>query len=378
MNIKMFKKPIGIYIHIPFCIKKCPYCNFYSVRPEGDLINLYTEALCKEIKNNAEIYKVSVNSIYLGGGTPALIGIKNIDKIIKTVEKCFSVLNPEISIELNPSSHNTIDFCELKNIGINRVSLGMQSINDFELLNLGRNHTSFDTQKTIYDLRAVGIDNISLDVMAAIPNQKDTDLLKSLRFCVDNFIPHVSVYLLKIEKNTRFFEIKDSLSLPDEDTEAEFYLLSSRFLNSNGYKHYEISNFCKNGMESKHNLKYWNCDEYLGFGPSAHSFINGKRFFYKNSINGFIENPIQISDGFGNSPEEYCMLRLRLADGLEEKEYKTRFNTPIPDIFYKRADKYVNSGLVSISKQGKGIKLTSKGFLLSNSLISEIMANYFL
>jgi putative oxygen-independent coproporphyrinogen III oxidase len=367
----MPKKPIGIYIHIPFCVRKCPYCDFYSVKPDGDLINLYTAALCKEIQANSKIYKRSVDSVYFGGGTPSLIGTKNIDKIIKTLNKCFSTIEPEVTIELNPSCHSEIDFHELKKLGINRVSLGMQSINNHELIALGRSHTSFDTQKSIYNLKAAGINNISLDIMIATPNQKKEALLSSLKFCVDNAIPHISIYLLKIEKNTKFFKIKDSLLLPSEDTEAKFYLFSDSFLSSNGYKHYEISNFCKNGLESRHNLKYWNCDEYLGFGPSAHSFINGRRFFYKRSLAEFIENPVPIPDGVGGSFEEYCMLRLRLFDGLSENECKAKFGKPIPKIFYEKASKYTNSNFVSISQHG--INLTPKGFLVSNALISEII-----
>ncbi len=367
----MDKKPIGIYIHVPFCAGKCPYCNFYSVEPEGNLINLYTEAVCKEIKSNLGICAVPVDSIYLGGGTPALIEIKNIDKIINTIYKCFPMCNPEITIELNPSCHSAIDFYELKKIGINRVSLGMQSINQHELNKLGRSHTLSDTEKSIYNLREAGIHNISLDIMAATPNQTEADLLKSLNFCTDNFIPHLSVYLLKIEESTKFFKIKDSLSLPDEDTQAKIYLLADHFLTSHGYKHYEISNFCKNDMESKHNLKYWNCDEYLGIGPSAHSFINGKRFFYKNSLSEFIENPFQISDGSGGSLEEYCMLRLRLKDGLNEKDYKMKFGENIPRIFYERAKKYADLGFICLSEHG--ISLTPKGFLVSNNLISKLI-----
>ena len=370
-------KPIGIYIHIPFCTKKCPYCDFYSVKPghkyeNGEnLIDNFTEALCKEIQNKSKIFKNSVDTIYFGGGTPSLAGIKNINKILNAVYKFFNVLNPEVTIELNPSCHKSLNFLELKETGINRLSIGMQSINGNELLNLGRAHTPFDVNKALFNAKNAGFENISLDVMIATPNQKEKDLLNTLEFCSKNSVSHISVYILKIEKTTRFFKIKNFLSLPNEESTADLYLAADKFLTSKGYKHYEISNFCKNGMESKHNLKYWNSDEYLGFGPSAHSFINGERFFYPRDIKKFIEKPHIILDGEGGGREEYCMLRLRLFEGLKESEYKKRFGEYIPSVFYKRAQKYVNCGLVNISKEG--IALTAKGFLLSNLLIPRIL-----
>ena len=370
-------KPIGIYIHIPFCTKKCPYCDFYSVKPwdkyeNGEnIIENFTEALCKEIETKAKMLKKNVDTIYFGGGTPSLIGIKNINRILNTVYKFFNVLNPEITIELNPSCHKFLDFLELKKTGVNRISIGMQSINETELLNLGRAHTPFDVNKALFKVKNAGFKNISLDVMIATPNQKEQDLLNTLEFCTENSVSHISVYLLKIEKNTKFFKIKNFLSLPNEESEARLYLFASSFLALKGYKHYEISNFCKNGMESKHNLKYWNADEYLGFGPSAHSFINGERFFYQRDIKKFIEKPCTVLDGKGGGKEEYSMLRLRLCEGLKEAEYKKKFGEPIPAEFYKRAQKYVSPGLVDISKEG--ISLTDKGFLLSNLLIPRIL-----
>ena len=373
------KNSKGIYIHIPFCLNKCPYCDFYSVNLNEELLKKYTDALCfeihktaNELKQKKSTLKNIVDSIYFGGGTPNLIGLKNLEKITKTIYNNF-ILSPssEITIELNPSCHNDINFYDLKSIGFNRLSIGMQSINDYELSILGRNHSSFDIKQILSKARKSGFNNISFDIMTALPNQNKSDLIKSLEFCVNNDIPHISAYLLKIEKGTKYFKIKDSLILPSEDIEAELYLITNEYLISKGYEHYEISNFCKFGMESRHNLKYWNCDEYIGFGPSAHSFIDGKRYYYRRSINEFINNPIKIYDGIGGNSQEYCMLRLRLKHGLENKEYKKRFGSNIPEIYYQRADKYVNSGFVKIDESG--IKLTPKGFLLSNSLILNII-----
>lgn len=364
-------KPIGIYIHVPFCKKKCPYCDFYSVLPNQDLIDLYTESVCREIYFRSKLQKKPVDSIYFGGGTPSLIGLTNLCKIIETIFRNFTVALPEITIELNPSCCDGLDFSKLKEFGVNRLSVGMQSIKDTELKILERNHTVCDVEKTIYAARSCGIENLSLDTMIAIPKQNKYSLEESLKFCIRNEIPHISVYLLKIEKRTKFFKIKNLLSLPDENEESELYLFTDEFLSNFGYDHYEISNFCKKGMESRHNLKYWNCDEYLGFGPSAHSFIDGKRYFYKRSIDRFIKNSALIPDGEGGTKEEYALMRLRLSSGLTNEEYKKRFGENIPEVFYKRAKEYEKCGLVSTSENQ--IKLTPRGFLVSNFLISKII-----
>lgn len=364
-------KPIGAYIHIPFCVKKCPYCDFYSLPLNKGLVDEYVSSLCKNIKDMSKIYDREIDSIYFGGGTPNLIGTDNIGRILEAVHCGFKILNPEITVEINPSAHTSIDFRKLKNTGVNRLSIGMQSINDDELFNLGRRHNSHDIKQTLYKSKNAGFYNISLDIMLALPNQKNENLINSLSFCVENNLPHVSVYLLKIEKNTDFYKIKNTLPLPDEERAADLYLLASNYLASRGYEHYEISNFCKKGMESRHNLKYWNCDEYLGFGPSAHSFMDGKRFYYQRSIKKFIENPVHIMDSSAGYAEEFCMLRLRLAQGIKSEEYKKRFGRKIPNIYYDRARKYVDLGLVSTDESG--IKLTPQGFLVSNALIVNII-----
>lgn len=365
-------KPMGIYIHIPFCEGKCPYCDFYSVNFNEELICKYTDALCEEIKNNAKEFSQDVNTIYFGGGTPNLIGNKNIYKIINCINKNFKLSYPnEVTIELNPSCHKNIDLNELKISGVNRLSIGMQSINNHELSILGRRHSSLDIKQILFKAKNSGFENISLDIMIAIPSQSPDNLMNSLEFCTNNFISHISVYLLKIEKGTKYFQIRDSLHLPNEDEENDLYLLTDKYLTDNGYIHYEISNFCRDGMESRHNLKYWNCDEYLAFGPSSHSFINGKRYYYPNSVHRFIECPKKIYDGLGGNEKEYCMLRLRLKEGLLNKEYKNRFGCNIPENYYRKAKIYSEHGLTIIDSSG--IKLTSKGFLVSNSLILNII-----
>lgn len=364
-------KGTGIYIHVPFCDVKCPYCDFYSVGVNDEIINLYVESLCREIRNKSILCRSNVDTIYFGGGTPSLIGIRNIERIIETIEKNFKLENPEITIEVNPQCHSYFDFFYLYKIGVNRVSIGMQSINEDELKIIGRNHCFADVEKILHNVRIAGIDNVSFDVMIAIPNQTKESLLKTISFCAYNFLPHISVYMLKIEKNTKFFRIKDSLKLPDENLSADYYMFCSEFLTSMGYNHYEISNFAFPGKESRHNNKYWNCDEYLGLGPSAHSFINGYRFYYPRSLGDFMKSPCQIFDGKGGGELEYIMLRLRLREGLNNHKYKKIFGENIPYRYYERAKKFEKLGLVRLCSDG--IRLTTAGFLVSNSIISEII-----
>lgn len=367
-------KSLGIYIHIPFCKRKCPYCNFYSLEYNQNLEDKYIFSLCNEIIKIGKFINNQVNSVYIGGGTPNLINPKNLEKILKTTYENFdmsSCVNPEITIELNPSCHNSIDFNFLRKIGISRLSLGAQSINKRELYILGRNHSPEDITLSIKKARSAGFNNISIDLIIATPKQTTEDLLNSLKFCIDMDIPHISVYILKIEKNTIYFKNKNSLVLPNEDEICDLYLLSDKILTQSGYKHYEISNFCKPNKESIHNLKYWNCDEYIGLGPSSHSFINGKRYYYPESLMSFIKNPSLSFEDEGGSAEEYTMLRLRLLDGLKNNEYKFRFGENIPENYFKRASKYLKHDLVIIDKSG--IKLTPKGFLVSNSLILNII-----
>lgn len=367
-------KTLGVYIHIPFCKRKCPYCSFYSLEYNNYIAEKYVHALCNEIARQGKFINNIVNSIYIGGGTPNLIGSKWIKEILKTIKNNFklsSFNSCETTIELNPSCHNDIDFNFLKKIGINRLSFGAQSINEKELNILGRSHSPIDVKLAIEKAKTAGFENISIDIIIAAPKQTKRDVLNSLEFCIDNDIPHISLYILKVENGTIYFKNKESLDLPSEDETCDFYLLIHQILTKNGYKHYEISNFCKPNKESVHNLKYWNCDEYLGLGPSSHSFINGKRYCYSESLDDFINYPCLSVESYGGSKEEYVMLRLRLSDGLKHDEYQLKFGENIPEVYFKRASKYIESGLVIIDKSG--IKLTAKGFLVSNSLILNII-----
>ena len=371
MELKKENSLIGIYIHVPFCEKKCPYCDFYSVNNNESMMDIYTDAVCLSIKNWSTKIKKEVDTIYFGGGTPSLIGEIRLSKIIKTISKYFVLKNPEITIEINPTKGKLLDFYYLKESGINRLSVGLQSIHKNELKILGRSHDNNDAKTLISSAQKAGINNISLDLMIAIPLQTNQSLKSSIEFCKSSGVPHISAYMLKIEPGTPFYKCKSNLKLPNEESAVSLYFQACEELEKYGYKQYEISNFSVPKMESKHNLKYWNCDEYLGIGPSAHSFIDKNRFYYSRDINTFIKENKIILDGHGGDETEYSMLRLRLTKGLENNEFKKKFSYDIPQLYYKKAAKYESMGLVICTDNS--IKLTRKGFLVSNELISEII-----
>lgn len=360
---------LGIYIHVPFCKSKCPYCNFYSVAP--GCTEEYISSVCSEVRKWGKKTNKIVDTIYLGGGTPSLINSEYICKIIDCIKQEFKVLNPEITMELNPADYSCVDFEKLSFYGLNRVSVGAQSLNDNELKNLGRRHNVQDVLKTCAEIKKAKIENISMDLMLGSSLQTLATIDDFFDFCVENNIPHISTYLLKIEKNTKFYSLLPQLNLPDDDQSADIYEYVCKSLKENGYIHYEISNFAKSGFESKHNLKYWDLRDYLGIGPSAHSLLNGIRFYYPNDLKEFIKSPKNISEGVFEAQKEYIMLKMRLADGINFDEYKKIFGSQIPRKVIDVAKIYSNSGLVKCDVNK--ISLTDKGMLLSNAIISEMI-----
>lgn len=364
-------KPIGLYIHVPFCESKCPYCDFYSIKCDPDLVDKYATATCAALKKYSQEMGLAFDTIYFGGGTPSLLGNENIEKILQTVRENFSFWAKEVTLEVNPTTASTLDFERLLDAGVNRLSIGVQSAVDEELKQLGRRHTVRDAERTIKMAQEAGFENISVDLMIAVPSQTKRSLQKSIDFCVAQDIQHVSAYLLKIEANTPFYECQAQLALKDDDEQAELYLYLVDELEKYGFKQYEISNFAREGYQGQHNLKYWNAEEYLGIGPSAHSFVNGKRFFYPRSLKGFLSGKNEIIyDGVGGGVEEYLMLKLRLREGVNNNAFKERFGFDIPSVYFERAKTYQKYGLTEVDKET--IRFTSQGFLLSNSLISRL------
>lgn len=330
----------------------------------------YSSKLLDAIKKWGGSFNRPIDTIYLGGGTPSLLKHRLIS-VINTAKTAFKVSEKsEITLEINPEGDTESILKYARQARVNRLSIGMQSGNDDELKILGRNHSAEDTARTVETARNLGFDNISLDLMLGLPNSSIESLEKSLEVLCKLNPEHISAYILKIEENTAFFKMQDKLNLPDDDAIAEQYLFVCQYLKNKGYEHYEISNFCKDNKESRHNLKYWQGDEYLGIGPAAHSFIDSKRYFYPRSLKDFLNGNEPINDGFGGGEEEYIMLSLRLKKGLSPSEYKSRFSKELPCDFLSKCKAFEMAGLMSAKDN---ISLTDKGMLVSNSIITELL-----
>lgn len=357
-------------MHIPFCRSKCPYCDFYSLKADESVKEQYVNTLKKRISAEMSALNCKVDTLYIGGGTPSVLGAENLGRIVKSASPFLSK-NAEITVECNPFGLSEAFFKTLAFYGVNRISMGLQSANDSERRALGRLSDSETVKKAVKNAQKSGIENISLDVMLGIPRQTEKSLAGTLDFCVSLGISHISAYILKLEEGTVFYNKQNSLSLPDDDAVADLYLQACEALENNGIMQYEISNFAKSGYESRHNLKYWNCEEYLGLGPAAHSFLDGKRFYFERDIAGFLNSAEPIPDGNGGDFTEYAMLRLRLTKGLLNSETERRFKHKIPEEMIKKSAVFADNGFMESDETG--IRLTRNGFLLSNSILAEIL-----
>jgi len=353
---------IGLYIHIPFCLSKCPYCDFYSVQYSREKAQKYADAVIRNIRHCGEQY----DTVYFGGGTPILM-YEHIGNILSAAD---TEKNAEITVEANPCAVTAETAAKLASAGVNRVSLGVQTMSENELKFLGRRHTPAQVNNAFEILHKVGITNISADMMIGLPGQDESSITRTADCLAELGAAHISSYILKIEENTPFAERE--LSLPDDDRTAELYLHTVSTLGKLGYEQYEISNFAAAGYECKHNLKYWRCEEYIGIGAAAHSYYKGQRFRVKPDIDGFISAPVQrteITDGSAGGWEEYAMLKLRLTEGITFDE-AAGFGRA--DELRKNAEKLPRS-LVNIT--GKGVNLTPEGFLVSNAVIGTLIFN---
>ncbi len=363
----------GIYVHVPFCASKCPYCDFYSLTAADDTLKeAYVDALCREMQKKAGI---QADTLYFGGGTPTLLGGERIARLIRTARQCFSIPDTaEITLEANPADILYDTFAAFADAGGNRLSLGMQSADAHILEILGRRHTPADVVRTVEDARKAGIHNISLDLMLAVPQQTKAHIQKDVAVCAQLGASHVSAYLLKVEEGTPFAAMGEGLAVPDDDTAADAYLFAVELLERYGYRQYEISNFAKEGKESRHNLKYWRLEPYIGFGPAAHSFDGGKRWYYPRDIRAFIDGEPPVPDTDGGiavgSETEYAMLALRLREGLRSAPFYERFGERIPTTWMSAAAALPRS-LVELDETG--ISLTPEGFLVSDALIIRIL-----
>lgn len=363
-------KKAGLYIHVPFCIRKCGYCDFYSVTGDEQLMDAYTSAVIDTFREYKG--KINADTVYFGGGTPSVLGGKRISAILNAAREMITDC-AEITVELNPGDSLNEFFALCSAAGVNRASIGLQSADDNELRLLTRRHTVSDVKEAVRLARLNGINNISLDLMLGIEGQTKQSISRSVDFCADLGVDHVSAYMLKVEEGTPFAAAKGKNRFPDEDTVADMYLFAVERLANRGYEQYEISNFAAGGAKSRHNLKYWNCEEYVGIGPSAHSFYEKKRFFYRRSISSFISGEKPVSDGSGGNFDEYAMLRLRLSDGLVRAEAEKSFSDGAEryEKMLVKARRYEKAGLCIAD--GVKIALNSRGFLVSNMIIGDLL-----
>lgn len=344
---------LGLYIHMPFCVRKCPYCDFYSVPYADWKTDDYTAAVIRNLKR----YDLQYDTVYFGGGTPALLPY-HIGKILAAAD---FTEDAEITVECNPDSVDEPGLEFLKKSGVNRLSFGVQSLSIEELNSLGRSHHPERAKAMIKLSAKLGFENISADLMLGTPKQSANSLKQTVEELCALPITHVSAYLLKIEPNTVFG--KRPPQLPDEDEQAELYLLAVELLEKHGFMQYEISNFAKQGFESLHNLKYWHAEEYIGIGPAAHSYYNGKRFAVPRNLKDFIGREFQeeiITEENPDKYEETVMLGLRLSEGVFLDERLEKRLKLIPREYYR-----LDNGKIS---------LTPKGFLVSNEIISTLLA----
>lgn len=369
------KDKCGIYVHVPFCRGKCPYCAFYSLcSNDENLKRKYIDKILELIKYYAGKYNICADSLYIGGGTPSFLTTNELTKIINYAKKNFKIdKTAEITIEINPRDASNLNFNELYINGVNRISIGMQSANQNELKTLGRNHTNHDVENCVTSAKKAGINNISLDLILAIPGQIKQSLNNSINFCKKLNVKHISAYILTLEKNTYFYNNQNKYNFLNEDQQSSLYVYAVGELKKIGFNQYEISSFAKPNFKSQHNLKYWNLKDYIGIGPSAHSYFNGKRFYYSNNLEEFIKAPTVIYEDQSdiNLKEEFALLKLRLNEGLKFKEFEEKFNCAFPKAWVNNAKQLENYALVKVDK--KSIRLSTKGFLLSNTVISKII-----
>lgn len=343
---------LGIYIHVPFCQRKCPYCDFYSVC-DTDLSQAYLDALLNSIVAFPDGEKA--DTVYFGGGTPSLFA-KQMGEALDALSKKFILAkDAEITAEINPHSSSKEVLRLFRSAGVNRLSIGVQSFVDDELKTLGRLHSAETAEKTYFAAREEGFRNISLDLMLAVWGQTTDTLDFSIEKTKELAPEHISAYMLILEEGTAF---ENKLPLDEEEQERQYLHICQR-LEDIGLIQYEISNFARRGFECRHNLKYWRDEEYIGFGPAAHSYYKGKRFYYPRDIEGFIKGNSPVFDGEGGSREEKIMLGLRLSEGVE----KNLITSPTENL--KKA------GFI-FEKDGR-IALTRQGFLLSNTVISNLI-----
>ena len=373
-------KKLGLYLHIPFCLRKCRYCDFYSAPSDKGARTEYVRALCAHLAAEAPALRdYEVDTVYIGGGTPTLLEGDDFKMILNTVRAHFALeAGAEITAECNPVT-NADGMAEgLIAAGINRISIGLQSIHDRELQLLGRPHGFAEFESTYRAARQAGFENISVDLMFGIPAQTPQSFSQTLKTVIGLSPEHVSAYGLRIEEGTPFYGMRKDLPLPDEDAEAEMAELAATQLMAAGYEHYEISNYAKAGRRSRHNMRYWLGEDYLGLGPGAHSYLRGVRFdiapdratyleAVKSKAFSSLRQNLQPIVG-KEKTDEYVMLRMRLFDGIDLADFSHRFGTSFEKEYGSTAA-LEQAGY--LEKNAHRIAFTEKGMRVSNAILSD-------
>lgn len=376
-------KKLGLYIHIPFCKKKCLYCDFCSfINLEESLEERYVKALVEELKfYTKQLENYIVDSIFIGGGTPSLFKGSSIEYIMKNIYKNLRIAKDcEATIEINPGTVDSEKIQAYKNSGLNRISMGVQSLDDKVLKKIGRIHNRNDVLVTIDMLKEAGFENISADIIFNLPGQNVESPVNDIKEILKTGIKHISYYSLKLEEGTPLYSMKErnEIIICDDDDERKMYYEGRREMAENNFFQYEISNFSLKGFESRHNLKYWNREEYLGLGLSSHSCLAEVRFsntldldkYLKDIEEGKLRHEMIEEIDASESEWEYMILGLRKTSGIPYKDYKNKVNINF-DYFNEKINMLVEKGL--ISQNGQSIKLTEKGLDLSNTVFIELM-----
>ncbi len=376
------KIPLGIYVHVPFCRSKCQYCDFYSLTTKDDkLLDSYIQAMCLHIKEAGQLapdYKV--DTIYFGGGTPTFFGAEGLATLLTAIRRSFDVTpDAEITFEANPDSVSDRLLKRLRAEGFNRVSLGIQTDDDALLQKLGRPHNYAQAVSAVQRIRRAGFRNLSVDLMYGLPGQSLSAWEKTLKKVLSLNPEHISCYGLTVEERTPLYQYKDVCNLPGDDAQADMYLSAVEILRTKGYRQYEISNFAKKGLVSKHNMKYWTGGEYLGFGPNASSDFGGKRFTMVRDLMAYIDGVKhggQVLSEIHEIPHreragEYLMTRLRTVNGINAEEYEKRYLLPFSPL-ETIMENYAKRGYASKAIDGRWY-LTPQGFLISNTIITDLL-----
>ena len=373
---------ISLYIHIPFCAQKCLYCDFPSFARKDHLRKAYIEALNKEIINLREKHNnLEINTIFIGGGTPSVLESNELECLLKEIAKLNMAKDIEYSMECNPGNLTEEKLEVMKKYGVNRISMGLQAKQDNLLKGLGRIHNYKTFKENFLLAKKVGFNNINVDLMFGLPNQRLNEWEETLREIISLEPAHISAYSLIIEEGTAFYNLyeNDKLKLPTEEEERKIYHLAKKILEENGFNQYEISNYAKEGKECRHNLAYWNMDNWIGVGSAAASYINGKRIKnissveeYINSINEKGEAVEEIINNSKNdNMEEFMFMGLRKINGIDENEFKKRFSMNINDVYGEILNKYIDEGLL-IRDSGR-IFLSEKGIEISNIIMADFL-----